>query len=88
MTVNQYFGTDGIRGTFGETPMTPEFLYRLGLAAGRKLSGGAEKQAVFVVGRDTRTSGPVLQRALATGLRESGARVLDLGIIPTPGIAF
>ena len=88
MTVNQYFGTDGIRGTFGETPMTPEFLYRLGLAAGRKLSGGAEKQAVFVVGRDTRTSGPVLQRALATGLRERGARVLDLGIIPTPGIAF
>lgn len=88
MTENDYFGTDGIRGTFGVSPMTPQFLYRLGLAAGKTLGGEGEKQAVFVVGRDTRTSGPVLQRALATGLRESGARVLDLGIIPTPGIAF
>ncbi len=88
MTQNRYFGTDGIRGTFGEEPMTPEFVYRLGLAAGQALSRNDGRPAVFVIGRDTRTSGPVLQRALATGLRESGARVLDLGIIPTPGIAY
>jgi len=88
MTSNRYFGTDGIRGTFGEEPMTPEFVYRLGLAAGQALSSENGKPAVFVIGRDTRTSGPVLQRALATGLRESGSRVLDLGIIPTPGIAY
>ena len=88
MTTNRYFGTDGIRGTFGEEPMTPEFVYRLGLAAGQALSGNTGKQAIFVIGRDTRTSGPILQRALATGLRDSGARVLDLGIIPTPGIAY
>ncbi len=87
MTSNRYFGTDGIRGTFGEEPMTPGFVYRLGLAAGQALSKGSDK-AVFVIGRDTRTSGPILQRALAAGLRESGARVLDLGIIPTPGIAY
>lgn len=88
MTSNRYFGTDGIRGTFGEEPMTPDFVYRLGLAAGQALSTENRKPAVFVIGRDTRTSGPVLQRALAAGLRESGARVLDLGIIPTPGIAY
>ena len=88
MTSTRYFGTDGIRGTFGEEPMTPEFVYRLGLAAGKALSSDDGKQALFVIGRDTRTSGPVLQRALATGLRETGARVLDLGIIPTPGIAY
>ncbi len=88
MTSNRYFGTDGIRGTFGEEPMTPDFVYRLGLAAGQTLGSDNQKLAVFVIGRDTRTSGPVLQRALAAGLRESGARVLDLGIIPTPGIAY
>ena len=88
MTPNRYFGTDGIRGTFGEEPMTPNFVYRLGLAAGHALNNEAGKQAIFVIGRDTRTSGPVLQRALAAGLRESGARVLDLGIVPTPGIAY
>lgn len=88
MTLNRYFGTDGIRGTFGEEPMNPAFVYRLGLAAGKAVGAGLEGQPVFVIGRDTRTSGPVLQQALATGLRESGARVLDLGIIPTPGIAY
>ena len=88
MTSNRYFGTDGIRGTFGEEPMTPAFVYRLGLAAGQALRDDSKDQSVFVIGRDTRTSGPVLQRALAAGLKESGARVLDLGIIPTPGIAY
>jgi phosphoglucosamine mutase len=88
MTPNRYFGTDGIRGTFGEEPMTPAFVYRLGLAAGQALRDDSKDQSVFVIGRDTRTSGPVLQQALAAGLKESGARVLDLGIIPTPGIAY
>lgn len=88
MTDNRYFGTDGIRGTFGTSPMTPEFVYRLGLAAGQSLSAQTDTQALFVIGRDTRVSGPELQRALATGLRKTGARVLDLGIVPTPGIAY
>ena len=68
--------------------MTPAFVYRLGLAAGKAVAEETKGQPLFVIGRDTRTSGPILQRALATGLRESGARVLDLGIIPTPGIAY
>lgn len=88
MSDNRYFGTDGIRGTFGTSPMTPEFVYRLGMAAGQALSDGKDDQALFVIGRDTRVSGPILQRALATGLRKTGARVLDLGIVPTPGIAY
>lgn len=88
MTNKKYFGTDGIRGTFGEFPMTQAFVYRLGLAAGSALKLENGKQAIFVIGRDTRVSGKDLQCALATGLRESGVRVLDLGILPTPGIAF
>lgn len=88
MTNNQYFGTDGIRGTFGQFPMTPEFVYKLGIAAGLALRIEEDKPALFVIGRDTRVSGPILQCALAVGLRESGARVLNLGILPTPGIAY
>lgn len=88
MTKNKYFGTDGIRGKFGQDPMTTDFVYRLGVAAGRALKTKEGEQALFVIGRDTRVSGPILQTALATGLRESGARVLDLGILPTPGIAY
>ena len=88
MTENRYFGTDGIRGTFGTGVMTPAFVYRLGLAAGESLNHNNHEKPLFVVGRDTRVSGLTLQRALAAGLRDSGARVLDLGIIPTPGIAY
>ena len=55
MTSTRYFGTDGIRGTFGEEPMTPEFVYRLGLAAGKALGSDDGKQALVVIGRDTRT---------------------------------
>jgi|LSQX01.2.fsa_nt_gb phosphoglucosamine mutase len=88
MTTKRYFGTDGIRATYGTEPMTPDFVYRLGLASGRALSAGQRTTPLIVIGRDTRTSGPALQRALATGLRESGVRVLNLGIIPTPGIAY
>lgn len=88
MTTNRYFGTDGIRGTYGTEPMTPSFVYRLGLATGRVLAAERTKTPICVIGRDTRVSGPALQRALATGLRESGVRVMDLGIMPTPGIAY
>lgn len=88
MTNKKYFGTDGIRGTFGQFPMVPAFVYRLGMAAGQALLPANGKQALFVIGRDTRVSGKTLQTALAVGLRASGARVLDLGILPTPGIAF
>jgi len=88
MANNQYFGTDGIRGTAGTPPMTAEFVYRLGVAVGHVLSLETPGPDLFVIGRDTRTSGLLLQDALTRGLLTSGARVMDLGILPTPGIAW
>lgn len=84
----QYFGTDGIRGTAGQHPMTVEFVFRLGYAAGIVLSRETLRTPVFLIGRDTRASGPALLEALSSGLNASGVRVIDLGILPTPGIAF
>ena len=88
MTEHLYFGTDGIRGTYGKSPMDTEFMFQLGMAAALSLSNNSDKPPVFVVGRDTRTSGPALQLALVRGLREAGAHVLNLCVIPTPGIAY
>ncbi|MDP8992490.1 MAG: phosphoglucosamine mutase [Actinomycetota bacterium] len=76
------FGTDGVRGLANEE-LTPELVLGLGRAAARVLGGPA-----FVVGRDTRVSGPLLQAALSAGLASEGVAVLDLGVLPTPGVAF
>ena len=83
----QYFGTDGVRGTVGQTPMVPEFMIRLGYAAGQVLSQ-TDFSPTFMIGRDTRESGEMLQSALTAGLLASGAIVVNLGVIPTPGVAF
>jgi phosphoglucosamine mutase len=76
------FGTDGIRGV-ANSELTPELALALGRAAARRLGG-----RTFVVGRDTRRSGPMLQACVAAGLASEGADVVDLGVIPTPGLAF
>ncbi len=83
----QYFGTDGVRGYVGQSPLVPEFITRLGYAAGAVLSRTAS-HPTFVIGRDTRQSGQMLQSALTTGLLAAGATVIDLGVITTPGVAF
>ncbi len=83
----QYFGTDGVRGHVGDDPMTPEFVLKLGFAAGQVLSREAQ-HPTFVIGRDTRKSGEMLQSALSAGLLASGAIVVDLGVMTTPGVAF
>lgn len=83
----KYFGTDGLRGHVGRHPLTPDFITRLGYAAGMVLSRRAS-HPTFVIGRDTRQSGEMLQSALTTGLLSSGATVVDLGVITTPGVAF
>ena len=75
------FGTDGIRGLANED-LTPELVLALGRAAARVLGGP------FVVGRDTRRSGPMLQAALSAGVASEGVDVVDLGVLPTPGVAF
>lgn len=83
----KYFGTDGIRGHVGSDPLVPDFITRLGYAAGTVITHQAE-HPTFVIGRDTRQSGEMLQNALTEGLLASGANVIDLGVIPTPGVAF
>ena len=82
--MSRLFGTDGVRGVANEQ-LTPDLALALGRAAGLALapSGGR-----FVVGRDTRLSGPMLEAALVAGLCSSGAEVLRLGIVPTPAVAY
>jgi phosphoglucosamine mutase len=75
------FGTDGVRGVANEE-LTPELALALGRAAARVLPA-----PTFVVGRDTRRSGPLLQAAFSAGLAAEGADVIDLGVLPTPGVA-
>ncbi len=87
MASPKYFGTDGIRGTAGKDPMTKDFAFRLGWAAGTILGKGKSKPLILI-GRDTRLSGPWLQEALQAGLECSGMRVIDLGVFPTPGVAY
>jgi len=82
----KYFGTDGIRGKAGEPPLTPEFVQRLGRAAGRYF--GAENGARILIGKDTRESGDMLEAALISGLLSQGVEVETLGVIPTPGVAY
>lgn len=91
MQTVKYFGTDGIRGAYGAHPMTEEFMTRLGFAVGTVLGHDADaisEQPIVMIGRDTRESGPALQEALSRGLTATGAIVWDLGILPTPGVAF
>ena len=76
------FGTDGVRG-IANAELTPELVLALGRAAARVLGDGP-----FLVGRDTRISGPLLQAALSAGLATEGADVADLGVLPTPGVAW
>jgi phosphoglucosamine mutase len=81
------FGTDGVRGV-ANADLTPELVLALGRAAARVLapvSGGP--RPAFLIGRDTRISGPLLQAALAAGLASEGVEVRDLGVLPTPGVA-
>jgi phosphoglucosamine mutase len=76
------FGTDGVRGVANDE-LTPELVLALGRAAARVLGTSQP----YVLGRDTRLSGPLLQSALTAGLTSEGADVVDLGVIPTPGVA-
>lgn len=82
----KYFGTDGIRGRVGEGKITPEFVMRLGWAAGRVLGNG--KGSKVLIGKDTRISGYLLESALEAGLVAAGVDIHLLGPMPTPGIAY
>jgi len=82
----KYFGTDGVRGRFGEGPITPEFVLKLGWAAGRVL--GTETKSRVLIGKDTRISGYLLESALEAGLTAAGVNITLLGPMPTPSVAY
>jgi phosphoglucosamine mutase len=83
----QFFGTDGIRGTVGQSPITPDFVLRLAHAVGQVLK---EKEArpTVLIGKDTRISGYMLESALESGFNSAGVDVVLLGPLPTPGVAY
>ena len=83
----QYFGTDGIRGTVGQSPITPDFILRLAHAVGRVLKKD-EPRPTVLIGKDTRISGYMLESALESGFNSAGVDVVLLGPLPTPGVAY
>ena len=85
-----YFGTDGIRGKFGESPITPDFILKLGYVTGRVLienNTNPSRKPSVVIGKDTRLSGYVIEGALQSGFNAAGVDVHMLGPLPTPAIA-
>jgi phosphoglucosamine mutase len=86
-----HFGTDGIRGTVGQAPITPDFMLRLGHAVGRvlkrQLAKGTRRPTV-IIGKDTRISGYMIESALEAGFASAGVDVLLSGPLPTPGVAY
>jgi phosphoglucosamine mutase len=85
-----YFGTDGIRGTVGTAPITPDFMLRLGHAVGRVLRRDSREgsRPTVVVGKDTRISGYMIESALEAGFASAGVDTLLSGPLPTPGVAY
>jgi len=89
----KYFGTDGIRGRVGDAPITPDFVLRLGYAAGNVLAQQTDKhknkhKPAVLIGKDTRVSGYMLESALEAGFAAAGCDVYMVGPMPTPGVAY
>ena len=82
-----YFGTDGIRGTVGQTPITPDFMLKLGHAVGSVLKS-TDPRPTVLIGKDTRISGYMIESALEAGFASAGVDVLLTGPLPTPGVAY
>jgi phosphoglucosamine mutase len=87
----RYFGTDGIRGTVGVAPITPDFVLRLGAAAGRVFArdrGDDATRPTVLIGKDTRVSGYMLEAALEAGFASAGVDTVLCGPLPTPAVAY
>jgi len=86
----QYFGTDGIRGEVGKFPIVPDFVMRLGYAAGQVLAknAGTHGKPTVLIGKDTRVSGYLLEAALEAGFSAAGVDVMLCGPMPTPAVAY
>ena len=78
----KYFGTDGVRGLVGQFPITPDFVMKLGWAAGKVLAKQGTRKVL--IGKDTRISGYMLESALEAGLSAAGIKAVLLGPMPTP----
>ncbi|UCD69981.1 MAG: phosphoglucosamine mutase [Betaproteobacteria bacterium] len=91
-SARKYFGTDGIRGTVGASPITPEFVMHLGYAAGKVLTAaarlGSGQHTGVLIGKDTRISGYMLESALQAGLSAAGVDIYLAGPMPTPAVAY
>lgn len=92
MMSRKYFGTDGVRGRVGQSPITPDFVMRLGYAAGKVLLENASMPAgerpTVLIGKDTRLSGYMLESALESGFAAAGVDVCLVGPMPTPAVAY
>jgi phosphoglucosamine mutase len=91
MASRKYFGTDGIRGTVGQAPITADFVLKLAHAVGRVLKHGeknAQARPTVLIGKDTRISGYMLEAAMESGFNSAGVDVVLLGPLPTPGVAY
>lgn len=86
--MRHYFGTDGVRGTVNQEPMTAEFALKLGRAAGHVLTRHLAHQPHVLIGKDTRLSGYMIESALCAGLTAQGMNVLLVGPVPTPAVAY
>jgi len=86
--MRRYFGTDGVRGTVNQEPMTAEFSLKLGRAAGYVLTRHLDHQPHVLIGKDTRLSGYMIESALCAGLTAQGMNVLLVGPVPTPAVAY
>ena len=85
----KYFGTDGVRGEVGQFPITPDFVLKLGYAAGKVLvQHDTDQKPTVLIGKDTRISGYMLEAALVAGFTAAGVNVIQTGPLPTPGVAY
>ena len=84
----KYFGTDGIRGSVGTSPITPDFMLKLGWAAGKVFASGGNGRNKILIGKDTRISGYMFEAALEAGVTAAGVDINLTGPMPTPAIAY
>jgi phosphoglucosamine mutase len=88
MQEKKFFGTDGIRGHVGQYPITPDFMLKLGWAAGKVFARSGAGRSKILIGKDTRISGYMFEAALESGLASAGVDIHMLGPMPTPAVAY
>jgi phosphoglucosamine mutase len=86
--MRKYFGTDGVRGLVGKFPITAEFAQKLGNAVGQIINEVSDKNKTVILGQDTRSSSNFIKHSIVSGLTAAGINVIDLGVVPTPVVAF